>query len=109
MAQCAKAGIIQSRKGPAGGVRLNRTAGEISLLSIIEACEGSYRRESCVFFSSRRCEGPACEVYCPLRSQEEELREGLDRVTLADMAEALGTHPNLKAEQVMEGFDGHRG
>lgn len=109
MAQCVKAGILQSKKGPAGGTSLNRPAGEISLLSIIEACEGSYRRESCVFFSSRRCGGPDCEVYCPLRAQEEEVRAGLDHVTLADMAEALERHPNLKAGQVMEGFDGHRG
>ena len=49
MAQCVKTGILQSRKGPEGGITLNRPADEISLLSIIEACEGNYWRESCVF------------------------------------------------------------
>lgn len=109
MAQCVKAGILQSRKGPEGGITLNRPAEEISLLSIIEACEGSYWRESCVFYASRRCDGPDCEVYCPLREREEELRSGLERVTLAEMAGALGRHPYLKAGHVMEGSDGHRG
>lgn len=109
MAQCVKAGILRSRKGPEGGITLNQPAEEISLLSIIEACEGTYWRESCVFYSSRRCDGPDCEAYCPLREREEELRAGLGRVTLAEMSGALGRHPYLKAGQVMEGFDGHRG
>lgn len=108
MAQCVKAGIVQSRKGPQGGITLNRPAGEISLLSIIEACEGSYRRGSCVFYASRSCDGPDCEVYCPLREREERLRAGLDQVTLAEMARALGRHPYLKTGQVMEECDGHR-
>lgn len=109
MARCVKAGILQSRRGPEGGITLKRPAEELSLLSIIEACEGNYRRESCVFYSSRRCDGPDCGVYCPLREKEEDLRSGLDRVTLAEMAGALGKHPYSKAGEAMEGFDGHRG
>ena len=58
---------------------------------------------------ARRCDGPDCEVYCPLREKEEELRAGLERVSLAEMAEALGRHPFLNAGEVMEGFDGYRG
>lgn len=109
MAQCVKAGILRSKKGPEGGLSLNQPADEISLLSIIEACEGRYWRESCVFYSSRGCEGPECEVYCPLREKEEGLRAELGRVTLAEMAGALGRHPFLKAGQAMEGGDGHSG
>ena len=109
LAQCAKAGIIRSKRGPRGGVQLAKAAGQISLLAVIEACEGSYVREFCVFYSSRRCEGPSCEVYCPLREREEEIRGGLGRVTLADMAQSLNRHPHLKIGQVMEGFDGYCG
>ncbi len=109
MAQCVKAGLLRSRRGPEGGVTLDRPADEITLLAIIEACEGRYWRESCVFYSSRRCDGPECEVYCPLREKEEALREGLGGVTLAEMAGALGRHPYAKAGQVMEGADGRSG
>src|ERR1019366_2475591 len=62
--QCARAGLVQTRRGAKGGVSLTRPAREITLLSIIEACEGDYSREDCVFFSSKPCEGESCEVYC---------------------------------------------
>ena len=106
IARCAKAGLVQARKGPDGGVALSRPADEISLLSIIEACEGDYRRDSCVFYAARRCEGPACEVYCPLRREEEGLRAGLAGVTLAQMAGSLSRHPYLKEET--DGTSGRR-
>lgn len=96
LARYAKAGIVQSKKGPDGGVALARPPQEISLLAVIEACEGSYGREFCVFYPTRRCDGPGCEVYCPLREREERVRSELDRVTLAEMARALRTHPRAK-------------
>lgn len=102
LAQCSKAGLVRSKRGSGGGLLLRRPAGEISLLAIIEACEGSYERESCVFFSSRVCRGPACEVYCPLRQGEQGVRDGLDRVTLAEMADSLGRHPDLDLEPRLE-------
>lgn len=91
--QCAKAGLIRLKKGPTGGASLGRPAETISLLAIIESCEGSYSRDACVFYTERDCEGPACEVYCPLRKEEEALRIQLNRTTLADMSGALGGHP----------------
>lgn len=109
LALCAKAGIIRSTRGAEGGFILNRPADEITLLSILEACEGDYRRRLCVFFPSRICEGPRCDVYCPLRNREEEVRSGLERVTLAEMADALGRHPGPGNERSMEALDGDRG
>lgn len=109
VARCVRAGLLEARKGAGGGVVLSRPADRISLLSVIEACEGSYWRQNCVFYSSRRCEGPDCEVYCPLREREELLRCGLEQVTLAEMAGALRRHPYAKAANVMEGCDGDRG
>lgn len=93
LSQCAKAGLVSSRKGRDGGISLSRPAGEITLLSIIEACEGPYARKECVFYADRTCEGPACEVYCSLREREEGVRASLSSVTLAGMAAALSRHP----------------
>lgn len=95
MAQCARAGLTTSRRGPDGGVRLSQPADRISLLSVIEACEGAYRRSDCVFYPDKPCDGPSCEVYCPLRREEEDLRSRLAAVTLADMARSLRKHPLL--------------
>lgn len=94
--RCAKAGLVRSGKGRAGGVALARPAERITLLEIIEVFQGPYWRDLCVFFPLRPCEGPSCEVFCPLRQEEQSLREGLAGVTLADMAAALARHPEAK-------------
>jgi Rrf2 family protein len=39
----ARAGLVQSLKGPKGGYRLARTAGRITLLEIVEAVDGPIR------------------------------------------------------------------
>lgn len=94
LAQCAKAGFLRSRVGVGGGVALAKPAKEISLLEIIETCEGRYSRDRCLFYSDRLCEGPQCPVYCPLRREEEGLRKKLKNTSLFDMASALKNHPN---------------
>ncbi len=102
LARCVQAGIVRSKKGPDGGIFLARPADEISLLAVIEACEGSYRREFCVFYPARICEGPRCEVYCPLREREEKVREELESTTVGRMAQALRKHPYSNLEHVRE-------
>lgn len=109
MAQCVRAGLVRSKTGPDGGITLSRPPGRITLLSIIEACEGSYCREACVFYVSRPCDGPDCQVYCPLREGEQVVRDGLERITLEQMSGALGRHPLLKAQSIMEEIDGNSG
>lgn len=99
---CVRAGLVRAKKGAAGGVSLTRDARDITLLDIFEACEGSYERDACVFYAERRCTGPDCEVYCPLRQEEHRLRERLGRTTLADMARALSVHPDARAAGVLE-------
>lgn len=90
---CAKAGLVRAKSGAAGGMTLARDPKSIAILEIIEACEGELRRSDCVFYSERTCDGPFCEVYCPLRRNEEGLREKLKGTTLADMARSLAGHP----------------
>jgi Rrf2 family protein len=103
--QCSRAGLVRTRKGAAGGVALARAPEDVALLSIIEACEGSYARDRCVFYSARRCAGPDCAVYCPLRTEEERLRERLRAVTLAEMVLSLNAHPDAGAGKVLVGGD----
>jgi len=42
-----KAGILHADKGVNGGVRLNRPANQITLLSVIEACQGAVVGDYC--------------------------------------------------------------
>ena len=90
---CVRAGLITAKTGARGGVALARSAAEISMLDILEACEGTYRRADCVFYAKRACDGPDCVVYCPLRKREEDVRLSLSNTTLAEMARSLEVHP----------------
>ena len=93
LGRCAKAGIVRAKPGPAGGMSLTREPKRIAILEVIEAFEGDLRRERCVFYSERACDGPFCRIYCPLRRKEENLRKELGGTTLADMARSLEIHP----------------
>lgn len=99
LGRCAKAGIVRAKTGPSGGMALAREAGKITILEIIEACEGSYARQLCVFYPDRACDGASCQIYCPLRKEEEALRQRLARATLADMAAALKDHPDAQGDR----------
>ncbi len=89
LSRCARAKIIRATRGPSGGVVLARSAERISILEIIEACEGPMSRSRCTFSQKRLCKGRKCSVYCPLRRAEEGARRSLGRLTLASMARAL--------------------
>lgn len=93
LSRCARAGLVRTGKGPSGGVALARPPEGISLLEVIEACEGRLARQQCVFYQARTCSGPDCPVFCPLREEEERTRASLAGTTLAPMIEALRTHP----------------
>lgn len=89
LSRCAREGIIRAARGPSGGVSLGRSAERISILEIIEACEGPMSRSRCTFSQKRMCEGRKCSAYCPLRKAEEGARRSLNRLSLASMARAL--------------------
>lgn len=103
LTQCAKRGLVTAKKGPAGGVALAKPASEISLLDIVEACDGDLARQACVFFPQRACPGADCEVYCPLRREEERVRERLRAVPLMAMARALRVHPDAPTVRKLQG------
>jgi Rrf2 family protein len=61
LTQLTRAGILSGTTGPGGGFALARPAGEVSLLEIYEAIEGSLETERCLF------DLPICEPStCPL-------------------------------------------
>ncbi|MBI5200038.1 MAG: Rrf2 family transcriptional regulator [Elusimicrobia bacterium] len=105
VAVLARAGLVRARRGPQGGVVLARHPSKITLLEIVEACEGVLARDFCVFYPSRPCDGPACEVFCPLRETEEKVRTHLEHVTLERMAESLRIHPNAARVRFTEDVD----
>jgi Rrf2 family protein len=89
-----KAGIVSARSGTAGGIRLARKPEDITLLEVIEACEGGYARRECVYYADRACPGTDCPVWCDIRRVEEGLMAQLREVTVLRLAESLARHPS---------------
>src|SRR5437899_9496667 len=85
------AGLVQSKRGVAGGYRLARRPEEIPLATVIRHLEGALAPVSCV--SERFYEKCSCpdESHCAIRSVMKEVREAivkiLERVTVADLCE----------------------
>src|SRR5215471_10730288 len=85
------AGVVQSRRGVAGGYRLARRPEEITLAVVIRHIEGALAPVSCV--SERFYERCSCpdESRCAIRSVMKEVREAVvaitERVTIADLCD----------------------
>src|SRR5215469_3457510 len=85
------AGIVQSRRGVAGGYRLARKPEEITLAAVVRHIEGALAPVSCV--SERFYEKCSCpdESRCAIRSVMKEIREAVvriaERVTIAELCQ----------------------
>ena len=85
------AGLVESKRGVAGGYRLARRPDEISLASVIRHIEGALAPVSCV--SERFYEKCSCpdESRCAIRSVMKEVRDAVvkiaERLTIADLCE----------------------
>ncbi len=96
------AGIVESKRGVAGGYRLRRSPERVTLAEIIRYIEGPLAPVSCV--SERYYEKCSCpdEEKCGIRSVMKEVRDAivkiLEGVTLAQLCERVrklqGEHAN---------------
>jgi len=101
----AKADILLSHRGARGGVSLARRAEEITLLQVVESCQGITLKNYC-----RDVDEP--ELGCGYHRAMLELREGirgtLGRWTLADLlqppadASGSGVHPPCSMANAFE-------
>jgi Rrf2 family protein len=84
-------GIVQSRRGVAGGYRLARRPEEITIATVVRHIEGALAPVGCV--SERFYEKCSCpdESRCAIRSVMKEVREAIvrvtERVTIAELCE----------------------
>jgi Rrf2 family protein len=85
------AGMVQSRRGVAGGYRLAKRPEEITLAAVVRHIEGALAPVSCV--SEKFYEKCSCpdESRCAIRSAMKEVREAVvkvaERITIADLCE----------------------
>ena len=98
------AGLVQSKRGVAGGYRLARRPEEISLAAVVRHIEGALAPVSCV--SERFYEKCSCpdESRCAIRSAMKEVRDAVvkvaERVTIADLCERSRRLENEPASEL---------
>ena len=87
MGHLAKAGLLASSRGVAGGFSLARAASAITLADIVEAIDGPIALTACAHDSHSDCaiEG-ACAVKPHLGIVTRTVREALQAVSLAQLA-----------------------
>jgi Rrf2 family iron-sulfur cluster assembly transcriptional regulator len=82
----ASAGLVRSFRGPGKGMELGREPQAITLAILIRAIEGNKATDECVLGLGACSEARPCSLHqewLPLRNQ---MRELLERTTLADLA-----------------------
>ncbi|MFN7926065.1 MAG: Rrf2 family transcriptional regulator [Bryobacteraceae bacterium] len=85
--QLVKSGILRAEKGAHGGVYLGRAAGDITLLEIVEACQGAIVGDYC---------RPECDkrLTCSYHVAAQELRDAIVSVLSQWTLERLMERPS---------------
>lgn len=95
----AREGLLRSQRGVKGGYELARAARAINVAQIIEALDGPIAITDCVDGAAGDC---LIESLCPARTNwariNSAVRDALEEVTLAEMAEAVPAAVRRTAE-----------
>lgn len=99
-----RAGVLVSVPGPKGGFRLARAPGEITVLDVVDAIEGTQPAFRCTEIRQR---GPAglepeayprlCAIHATLRRAETAWRTVLREQTLGDLAQLVAERTDPRA------------
>lgn len=95
--QLVRAGVLTSHRGSQGGVALARTAETITLLEIIEACQGLMLGDYCRAIGDAA--GPVCAFHQAMWETHRAMVKNLSSWTLADLAGRPGPTGRLKGNQ----------
>ncbi|MGE5508394.1 MAG: RrF2 family transcriptional regulator [Chitinophagales bacterium] len=88
------AGLIETKRGNAGGCRLRRDPAEITLLDVVAAVEGTHKLTRCLDDPDHCSKGWAdrCPVHRRLGAIQEYLEKELGACTFADLVAEVRTH-----------------
>ena len=81
-----KGGLLESYRGPSGGVGLAKKPEEITLLDIYEVMEGSMTCHPCLF-GKDECPRAACVLGTLLPGLAQQVRDYFEQTTLAQLAD----------------------
>jgi FeS assembly SUF system regulator len=84
--QLAREGLLVSQRGPGGGYGLARDASQISVAEMVAALEGPIGLTECSAHPGACVQESACHVREPWQRINRVVRDALEHVTLADLA-----------------------
>jgi Rrf2 family protein len=87
MHDLVRAGLVEGVVGRAGGYRLTRPPGAISLLDIVEAVEGDSRRRACVLRNAPCGISGLCDIHPVFAAAQDDVLRRLGETSVSD---ALG-------------------
>ena len=93
MGTLVKMNILHAQRGVNGGVQLGRAPGEITLLEIVEACQGRLLGAYC---SAKAKPSQVCNFHAAMLEWQQSSVAILNRWTLADLAEKPQPAPALR-------------
>jgi Rrf2 family protein len=96
MQSLTEARIIESFRGPNGGIGLARPAKEITLLNIVAAVDGMALFSDCALGLPGCGESKPCPLHASWAKRREDLRKMLSRTSLAMLAKDIHEHDRRK-------------
>ena len=83
------AGVLETERGPKGGIRLARDPKEISMLEIYAAAGGEPLRPPRCLLDPKICAGRACALGRLIESENDRLHQTMKKTTLAGLARSF--------------------
>lgn len=87
--QLNEAGLLESHRGPSGGVAFTKPADEITLFDVVVAIDGSELFQECVLGLPNCGEDKPCPIHNRWAEERTRLEEMFRHNTLDDMAERI--------------------
>lgn len=99
--------ILESYKGPNGGVKLARSADSITFMDIVSAIDADYAFDKCLFGLPGCGELKPCPVHDKWSALKEELLEMMNHATLQELADRNNSIDLQNALQDSDDFFKH--
>lgn len=93
--QLTAVNLLESKKGPKGGVRLSKPAEEISLLDVVVAIDGDELFKECVLGLPGCGMAQPCPLHSIWKENRDDIQKMLETQTLLDIAKK-GKQQNLR-------------
>ena len=96
--ELARQGLLHSIKGPSGGFRLKKKAGEIRLVDVVGAIDGSDHFGKCVLGFPKCSDKTACPVHDSWMALHSRIMDYLERNTIGSLVKSLGAKQKAAAK-----------